>query len=186
MASVPDAPAAATTTNVTMAWSPAAFDGSAPVLAYRIKLKGADGVFREEATHCGGLGADQATILSARTCIIPMTSMTNASSFNLTEGTLIVAAVEALNTIGYSTPSAENTAGALVQVVPASPPTAPSRGSNTNTAQLEVIYAAVAATGGSPVLSYRLELDRGAGAGFEVVDDSLINTFTITATILSG
>jgi hypothetical protein len=61
MASVPDAPTAATTTNsatdVIVTWPVPAFDGSAPILAYRVKLKGADGVFREETTACDGLGA---------------------------------------------------------------------------------------------------------------------------------
>lgn len=61
-----------------------------------------------------------------------MTLLTDVSTFGLTEGTLIVAVVEAVNTIGYSDPSVENTAGALVQVVPAAPTSAPTRGTSTS------------------------------------------------------
>jgi hypothetical protein len=41
-----------------------------------------------------------------------------ASPFNLAIGTLVVAKVEALNVIGYSTPSPANTAGASAQTTP--------------------------------------------------------------------
>ena len=71
-----------------------------------------------------------------------MTNLTNPSTFNLAEGDLIVAAVEVLNIIGYSIASAENTVGALVQVVPHTPPAAPTRGTSTDTTQLVVFYAA--------------------------------------------
>jgi hypothetical protein len=58
-----------------------------------------------------------------------MTTLIDASTFGLEEGDLIVVVVESLNTIGYSATSPENTAaGALVQVVPGAPPTAPTRG----------------------------------------------------------
>lgn len=118
MASVPDAPAAATTTNsgtdVIITWPLPAFDGSSPITAYRIKIKDFEGIFRENTATCDGLGASKTTILNTRTCSVPMTDLINTATFNLTEGTLIVAAVEALNVIGYSPPSAENTVGALI------------------------------------------------------------------------
>jgi hypothetical protein len=74
---------------------------------------------------------------------------------------LIVAVVESVNTIGYSATSAENTFGALVQVVPAAPPSAPTRGDATSESQLEVLYEAYSDDGGSAILAYVLELDRG-------------------------
>ena len=98
-----------------------------------------------------------------------------------------MAVVESINTIGYSATSAENTLGALVQVVPAAPPSAPTRGEGTNESQLEVLYEAYADDGGSAILAYVLELDRGQGAGFEEVDASRVNTFIINdGTIDSG
>ncbi len=64
-----------------------------------------------------------------------------------------MAVVESLNTIGYSETSAENTIGALVQVVPAAPPSAPTRGEGTSESQLEVLYEAYSDDGGSTILA---------------------------------
>jgi hypothetical protein len=50
----------------------------------------------------------------------------------LEEGDLIVATIEALNEIGYSEPSAENTQGAVIQVPPHNPTIAPSRGASSS------------------------------------------------------
>jgi hypothetical protein len=36
-----------------------------------------------------------------------------SGAYNISEGTLVIAQIEAKNYIGYSTPSPENTAGAL-------------------------------------------------------------------------
>jgi hypothetical protein len=95
-----------------------------------------------------------------------MTALTDVSTFGLVEGDLIVAVVESLNTIGYSATSPENTAGALIQVVPGAPPSAPTRGSASSDTQLEVDYAPYADDGGSAILSYELLIDRDDGAGF--------------------
>ena len=135
LATVPDATTAARTTNsatdVVVDWDAPSFDGDAPLLGYRVKIRDINGLFQEETAACDGSGPDQATILSTRTCTIPMTSLIDVSTFALTEDDLIVAVVESLNTIGYSTTSPENTGGALVQVVPGAPPSAPTRGTAT-------------------------------------------------------
>lgn len=55
-----------------------------------------------------------------------------AAPFSLAKSNLIVAIVEALNAVGYSTPSDENTSGALVQIVPANPTNSPTRGATTS------------------------------------------------------
>jgi len=116
-----------------------------------------------------------------------MTALTDAATFNLAEGALVVAVVEALNTIGYSAPSPENTAGALVQVVPAAPPTAPERGGGTDRTQLEVLYAANSQDGGAIIEAYGLEIDRGDGSGFvSALTPSLDNSAVITVGIESG
>jgi hypothetical protein len=115
-----------------------------------------------------------------------MTSLTDASTFGLAEGDLIVAVVESLNTIGYSATSPENTAGALVQVVPGPPPSAPTRGAATSDSQLEVEYAVYSDDGGSPILTYALDIDREDGAGFVEEVDGPGNSVIITTGISSG
>ena len=55
-----------------------------------------------------------------------------ASPYFLEEGDLVVAQIEALNAIGYSTPSTQNTDGAKIIVKPHKPTISPRRGSNTN------------------------------------------------------
>jgi hypothetical protein len=97
-----------------------------------------------------------------------------------------VAVVEALNTIGYSAASAENTVGALAQTVPDAPPAAPERGSGTDRTQLEVHYAPYSQDGGAAILSYGLEIDRGDGSGFVEEVDALLNSYVISSGIDSG
>lgn len=60
-----------------------------------------------------------------------MTAFTDAATFGLVEGALIVAVVESKNVIDYSIQSDENSSGAAVQVVPAAPTSAPQRGEAT-------------------------------------------------------
>ena len=55
-----------------------------------------------------------------------------ALPFNLTQGTLIVAVVEAQNVVGYSKISPYNTAGAVVRTVPANITLPPINGTNTS------------------------------------------------------
>lgn len=184
LATVPDATTAARTTNsatdVVIDWDAPSFDGNAPLLGYRIKIRDTNGLFQEETVACDGAGPDQATILSTRTCTIPMTSLRDGSTFGLAEGDLIVAVVESLNTIGYSASSPENTAGALVQVEPGAPPSAPTRGAATSDSQLVVDYAPYSDDGGSPILAYALDIDRGDGAGFVEEVDGPGNSVVIT------
>jgi len=116
-----------------------------------------------------------------------MTALTDPSTFNLAQNTLIVAVVEVLNTIGYSVPSPENTIGAFVQVVPSAPPTSPERGSATDRTQLEVLYPPYSQDGGATIEAYGLEIDRGDGSGFvEAQTPSLDNIAVITSSITSG
>jgi len=133
LASVPDqiTPAATTANNgvnVDVAWSAVASDGGSAVLEYRIKFKTASGSY-EETGACDGTNAG---IISAQSCSLAMTEFTS-SPYSLPAGSLIVAVVEAKNIVGYSAPSTDNIAGALVQTVPATPLAAPTRGSATST-----------------------------------------------------
>lgn len=81
LATVPSATTAVTTTNqgadVIVSWALPPSDGASAILGYRILLKGADALFREEPTRCGGLDpAQQAAILAARACTISMAALT--------------------------------------------------------------------------------------------------------------
>lgn len=86
-----------------------------------------------------------------------------AAPFNLVEGDLIVVIVEALNVIDYSIPSDPNTSGVLAQVKPHTPTKKPTRGANTRETSIEVIVDEITATGGSPILSYAVEINQGSG-----------------------
>ena len=114
MAAVPDqiTPAATTAnsgTDVVISWTSPASDQGSALTRYRITFKQTDGIFSEYSTSCDGTGV----ILSGNTCTVPMTAFL-AAPYNLNKGDLIVAIVEGLNAVGYSTPSVENTSGALV------------------------------------------------------------------------
>lgn len=93
-------------------------------------------------------------------------SIFTSSPYSLDEGDLIVAVVQALNSIGYSTASPENTAGAVVQVVPHAPSSAPTRVSTTSETEIHISISTVTSTGGSPITSYSIEMDDGTGSGF--------------------
>jgi hypothetical protein len=76
------------------------------------------------------------------------------SPFNLVEGNLIVAVVEARNEVGYAIPSDYNTVGALVQVIPHDPTLIPVRETDTNENDLHFTIPTHTQTGGSPLTSY--------------------------------
>lgn len=107
-----------------------------------------------------------------------MTKLTDPATFNLAKGDLVVAIVQAINVVGASDPSPENTVGALAQVPPSSPPTAPTRGPTTSGTQLVLDWAAVTADGGSPILGYGVEVNSGAGFVLQVDTTALTATLT--------
>lgn len=187
MASVPTAPTAATTANsganVIISWPLPTSDGSSTILGYRVKIKRNDGIFVEDTVNCDGMGSQQATILTSRQCSIPMSKLTG--DYALPQGQLVVAVVEANNVIGYSVPSAENTVGALAQVVPQAPAAAPTRSASTDTTQLVVDWVGQTQDGGAAITSYELQMDSGDGSGFVTQVDALVTTHTITG-VTSG
>ena len=87
LATVPDKTASARPqnlgTNVRVEWDAPSYDGAAPILGYRVKFKAKDGIFREAVSSCEGMGAHQSAMLSTRSCTVPMTALTDASSFDL-------------------------------------------------------------------------------------------------------
>ena len=86
-----------------------------------------------------------------------------SSPFSLAEGNLIVAVVEALNEIGYSTPSQANSVGALVQVTPHDPLLPPVRVSDTTETGIHFTIPTLNANGGAALTSYGVEINDGSG-----------------------
>ena len=77
--------------------------------------------------------------------------------------------------LGMGPYSEANTEGVLAQTVPTAPSNSPTRGASTGEAQLEILWEFLTATGadgGSPILSYGLEVDDGAGGAFVPVAGS--------------
>jgi hypothetical protein len=103
-----------------------------PVLGYKILIEtSTTGTFVESTSLCDGDA--QAAV---RYCLVDMHAL-RASPFLLTYDTLIRAKVLARNERGWSAESDPNASGAQVQVEPSAVP-APTRGSATGPAQLEV------------------------------------------------
>jgi hypothetical protein len=130
MASVPSkvTPAVTTTNsdpNVVTSWNAPSSDGGSALISYRIRFRASDGTLQPYTATCPG------TDVTVFTCSVPMTAFI-AAPFNLQEGNLIIAVVEALNGVDYSPASDDNTSGATVRVKPHDPTLAPLRGSLTS------------------------------------------------------
>jgi hypothetical protein len=94
--------------------------------------------------------------------------------------------VRAANSVGESPYSSQNTAGALIETVPAAPPVAPARNALTSMSSITVDYLPLTGTagGGAPVLSYELQWDQGPAIQTWVAlvgssSDSLVTQFTV-------
>jgi hypothetical protein len=81
--------------------------------------------------YCDG---SSSVIIAARSCSVPMSVFWTAT-YLVNVGQPIIAQVEALNGIGYSIPSVDNSFAALAIIVPQASPTL-SRGSLTTEAQV--------------------------------------------------
>ena len=158
-----------------------------PVLGYQILIETSTvNTFIERKALCDGDA--QAAV---RYCLVDMRDL-RASPFSLAYDTLIRAKVIARNERGSSVASDPNASGARVQVEPLAV-TAPTRGSSTGPAQLEVNWSSLTTPndGGSPVLSYHLQYDSGTSATswtdvIGLSPDSLLLTFTVSSNIDSG
>jgi hypothetical protein len=95
-------------TAVQVTWN-AASSGGLPVTAYLTLVVNSEGRFLP-APSCNGT---QSSVLSSRSCTIPITSLTSAP-FELVQGSLVQAKVAALNAVGTGVFSAANPTGALI------------------------------------------------------------------------
>jgi hypothetical protein len=153
--------------NVVFQWAVSPSANGSPVTAYRIKFKKSNGSYIEETANCNG---ETQSIKDSRSCTVPMTIFTGVT-FSLSLGDLIVAIVEAKNSIGYSPESDVNTTGVLAQTVPQSPLLPPSKGANSSNTQIEVEWNQLLGsfTGGSSIIQYDLLWD-AANSGLASAD----------------
>ena len=132
-ANPPSQPASVTTTNdgssVKISWS-APYHGGDSITAFTVLISQSDGIiFTADSTNCDG---GSTSVLSNLYCLVPMTTL-KASPYFLAEGSTVIATVKATNRAGDSATSSPNSVGAYIQGLPSAPPTAPSRGSQTDT-----------------------------------------------------
>jgi hypothetical protein len=171
--------------------------------SYTVQLQDATGALAEYPLLCDGSAP---TVLSAGRCGIAMSAFTTATSYDgaginngglgLAQGDLIVARVAASNAAGIGAYSALNTAGVLAQTPPVAPPSAPYGGTATTESRLDVHWAFLAGPGddgGSPILSYGLDVDDGAGGEFApaaggspITAPFTLNSKQLTTAIISG
>jgi len=140
-------------TNYTVqVWSKTADDGNGD---WVLSLETCDGVDATVLASC-----DPATLECS--CIIPMATIT--ADFGYALGELVQARVAASNWVGISAYSEANESGEGARTVPL-PPLAPTEGAATTENELQVDWLPVTGTdtGNSPVLSYSLWWDNGAG-----------------------
>lgn len=115
------------------------------------------------------------------------------SDFNLQLGDLVVVIIKATNEKGSGLYSLPNIVGALVEVMPSAPTTAPRRGDLTNEFRIDVEWDFISGyqdRGGTNIDSYELQIDDGNGGFFiEVVGFTsfyTLNSFLISSNINSG
>jgi hypothetical protein len=104
------------TGGVTISWSLPSNDGSETITGYEIVIGlKSGGLFSAETVSCDGTNAAN---LAARTCTIPMTTLT-ALPYELDFDTLVVVKAKAINSLGTSTSySPVNTSGAKIRRIP--------------------------------------------------------------------
>lgn len=117
-------------TNVVLSWAVTPNANSSPVTAYRIKIKVSGGAsYALQTLYCDGTTYN---VWANAQCTIPMSVFT-AAPFSLSANAPILATVEALNGVGYSTVSIDSTTYALVKVAPTTSPTLTKGAATSNT-----------------------------------------------------
>jgi titin len=138
--------------DVAFSWT-APTTGGLPITSYKVFIKSTTSTFELESASCN---------VAVTSCQVPLLTL-QASPFSLVLGDLVQARIRAVNLVGESIDSSQNTAGALIETVPSAPPVAPLRNPLTTMSSLTVDYYALtgSAIGGTPVLSMELQWNQG-------------------------
>jgi hypothetical protein len=156
------------------------------ITSYEIRFKHKDGSGYSSVAECPGTLSD---FLTNRYCDVSLDSLTVAP-FGLQRGDEVIAQARALNSLGAGAYSADSASGgtALVVTVPATPLAGPYRDeaactTTSITVNMPLVTGAVA-TGGLPILSYKLEWAQGAAGSFSALigdsSPSLATSHTVT------
>jgi hypothetical protein len=192
-ANVPDQPAAATTSlldaSVRIAWA-APSNNYKAITAYVVEIRNAAGShYYAQSSYCDG---STAAVVASLHCDVPV-SVLRASPYELARGGLVVARLRAVNELGPGLYSPDNTAGAAVETEPDAMPS-PTRGAATGTSSVELAWTALTSPedGLSPVTTYALDWDAGAGSAgpwsslVGEASDYLLTSYVVTAGVSAG
>lgn len=146
-------------TQVKIQWTPGESNAS-PITAFKVLIMTSNPLISlESLDYCDGTTNN---IIAQNYCLIPMLAFL-ASPYNLEQGDLIIATVQARNAIGWSVSSLPNVTGQNVETTPnGTPADLIIHLESTNEYQIALEMTpmvAAAATGGSPIVSYSLEWD---------------------------
>lgn len=133
-------------------------DGGSVITAYTIMIRQNDGGFSPVLTTCNGASA---TIVQNLQCSISETVLI-AAPFNIPWNSEVFATVAAVNIYGTSGPSTVG-GGAIIVTVPNPPLNLQNNSSLTTSTQIGFTWSEPSFDGGKPVISYRINIDRGTG-----------------------
>jgi hypothetical protein len=140
-AAVPGTPAAVTTsisgTNVLVDWTAPSSHGLT-ITKYKVTYKYGS-TYVELSAYCDGTDVD---VIANTQCSVPL-SVFGYSPFYLAVGDLVVARVQAYNSLGWGSNSADNTAGATYSTAPTAAVTSLARGSATSKTAIQLTWTGV-------------------------------------------
>ena len=91
---------------------------SSPIEQYEVEFQKADGSFAPELTRCDGMVKPPSSVVTARKCSVPMTTLRTLLGPNVARDSLIRVRVRAVNAKGTGLYSELNTAGATIETEP--------------------------------------------------------------------
>ena len=173
---------------VKVSWVPP-YENSAPINGYEIFIGDDQGVFLHETTYCDGRNEP---VFSQLYCEIPMAAL-HTDPYNLPFDSEVQAKVKASNMFGESPVSEVSTVNARIQTVPQKVqnlvklPTTTQSNIDFQWDELVTLEE----TGGTEILSYHVEWDRGSAglyflnlAGYVAIYDD--TSYSITAHVTTG
>jgi hypothetical protein len=164
----------AATGGVTISWTAPA-DGGDAITEYKVEIRGGGGVFSTESTACPGTDA---TLLSSRSCLVPMSTL-RAAPHSLAFDAFVEVRLSARNAYGWGASSAVNTDGARVRVEPSQ--VAQPVLTSVTEAQIAISWTALASPddGESAILSYVVYWDNGGGTPTYPLLDALQTSVSV-------